>query len=647
MTKSKIGIGVIVLVVIALAVVVSNVIKFAIIPELDNRITYFDKVTDMSEFVLGNGNYENDKFICGGLGYIRAYMYGLDEVFLVSATYPFSDSSNPMNCQTKKDFSRLSVFVRYKNTGGGVIGFGRNLQVSQVEGAYDVWHNVEIVPDNLNLEVYDIYLDGEYLKRIIIPDGTFGVYIYSGTGSRTYPANVILDYIKYIPLESFTIKSDEVWVKEVRTGGSYSYSDLNWEMIGFQSQIRPATIRNLADQTEVLAPQIYVELINSRLVTIEPNTIHTFFYRTKWVSGLDSSCQGNLDQVEVKQSDGSWKCEGYVKETPIIQQCQTANDCPILPDCESQSNLISCNNNLCDFSAFSPACKNQLITYQEKVIEIENTKFVPLPSGTNSFYCFFDKTITSCDIGEKKLSVSSPSYTCALPSDPSEIVAMTDSNIDCWISTLTFDGQFQYFKNNEINNNIGYGIKAELSSGATLKDGKTRDDWSSVAKITLPDDFLEIKTKELGNKFVLQNSNDKITFTINNKLGFGINGGYTIQTQNLALEGGVVLRDNSVPLFLKSGDNDVTYDFTTSQLGTIVDIIGVYGKITTDKDYTLKSSQNGRQKFLIITKEIVTTLPADIEKVKPVFDEVVIEKKISFLSRIWNSIIAFFNNLFK
>ena len=633
MSKQKIGIGIIVIAIIALAVVMSGLLT--ILPELDNRITYFDKVEDMSSFVRTNFGIENNKFACytDDLTRVRVYNnpnYGVSDIFTIS---PSSAGGLGIPCHPTKDFTRLSVFIRWQSPsnsdlldiyGSGTVGMGNT----------NAWHNTEIQPDNLNIGQYYIFNDGEFVRRITATNDK--ILIYSGG------INIVIDSFKYIPIEAYTIRNDEVWVKEVRTGGSYSYSNLNWEMIGFQSQIRPATIRNLVDQTEVPAPQIYVSLINNKVIDIQPNEIHTFYYRTKWVSGLDSSCQGNLDQVEVKQSDGTWKCEGFVKETPIIQQCQVASDCPILPECESQKSLISCNNNLCDFTAFSPACKNQLITYQEKVIEIENTKFIPLLSGTNSFYCFFNDKQTSCNIGEKTISVSAPSYTCPLPSDSSAIVTITDNNINCWNSILTFNGQSLIFVNNNIENDIGFGIKAESSASATLKDGKTRDDWANIVKITLPDDFLEIKTKELGNKFVLQNSQDKITFTITNKLGFGIDGGYTIQTQNLALEGGAVLRDDSIPLFLKNGDNEITYDFKTSQLGTIVDIIGAYGKISTDRDYILKSSQDKGQKYLILTKEIVTSIPLGLENVKPI-TEIIEAEKPSLWQRFWNWLISLFS----
>ena len=386
-------------------------------------------------------------------------------------------------------------------------------------------------------------------------------------------------------------------------------------MLGFHSEIRPATIRDLTAQTEVPAPQIYINLINNQQVTVQPNTVHTFYYKTKWTQGLDSSCQGNLDQAEVKQSDGTWKCESYVKETPIIQQCQVKADCPILPACDAQKDLISCNNHLCDFSAFSPACKNQLITYQEKVTEIENTKFVSLPSGANSFFCFFSSGKTSCNIGEKSISVQAPQYMCTSPSDSSELVSTGTKPDNCWKSSMSFNRNDFSFENNQAIQDIGYGIKMENSMSASIINGKLRDDWSIATKIILPDNFLEMKIKDAGKKYVLKDSNEQVTFTITNKL-FGMDGGYTIQTTNSALQGGVVIRDETKDLFLKEGDNDITYAAKTSQFGSITDIIGAFGKVTTDREYVMKSNQDGRQKFLVISKEVVTKLPEQTESPK-------------------------------
>ena len=442
-----------------------------------------------------------------------------------------------------------------------------------------------------------------------------------------------IDYIKFVPKEAFTIKNDEVWVKQVLRANSvpvtYNYDNLEWEMMGFSSQVRPATIRDLTAQTEVPAPQIYINMINNLPVTIQPNTVHTFYYRTKWTQGLDSSCRGNLDQAEVKQSDGTWKCESFVKETPIVQQCQVKEDCPILPECEAQKDLIKCEprlvdskeKNLCIYDDFTPQCKNQLITYQEKITEIENTKYVSIPSGTNSFFCFFDKTKSSCKVGEKTISVSAPSYSCSY-------VEGEALKGECWQTTLNFNDKSYIIKNNEVTNDIGFGIKAETGVSASLKSDNTlRDNWNIVTKFTLPDNFLDLKVKNAGNKFILQNSNEPITFTITNNLGFGIDGGYTIQTQNLALEGGVVLRDETKELFLKSGENDITYNFETKQLGTIVDLLGAFGKVISDREYIMKSSSGGNQKFLVLTKEVKTELPDDVEKVQP------IEKEIQYINK--------------
>ena len=585
----------------------------AILPELDNRINYWDVNTDATQLVTigadSSGTYaENDKFNCAWKG---------GELFFEPTRISMStfSESHYISCRTKKNFRELQIFLRVSRAGGNVEVGGVGLPS---QGDY-IWTNYEIQPDNLNPDIYDVSINGEFWKRIESKDMSIN-FAVSNINTRLFA-----DYIKYIPREVFTVKSDEVWVKEVR-GSDYYYSNLNWEMIGFHSQIRPATIRDLTAQTEVPAPQIYVSLINNLPVTVQPNTVHTFYYRTKWTQGLDSSCQGNLDQVEIKQPDGIWKCESFVKETPIIQQCQNKADCPILPDCEAQRDLIECNNNLCDFSAFSPACKNQLITYQEKVVEIEKTKFVPIISGTNSFYCFFTKEKPSCNVGEKTISVVSPSYVCALPSGSQ----LPSSSPDCWQSSLTFNEQSYQIKGEQILNNIGFNIKSETSISTSLNNNILRDEWSIVGKFTLPDNFLDIKPKTLGNKFVLQNSNEPVTFTITNNLGFGIDGGYTIQTQNLALEGGVILRDETKELFLKSGDTDITYDFTTSKLGNIVDIIGDFGKVTTDREYILKSSQNGIQKSLVVNKEIVISLPQDIEKVQPkiITKEIIVEKPI-------------------
>jgi len=593
-------------------------IQSVILPELDNRITHWDVITDDTQPILlsesgGIRNHETLKF-----------SYTLRDNSFVDFKVESIDLGTGSGCRigggggtysfiVKKDFAGLNTFLRLR--GSGV--FRISGVIIPLKGL-DLWTNVEVIPDNLNVGIYDIFIDGEFWKRINTIE-TVGkdsiIFTFNGaSGSCPSPISFFIDFIKYVPVESFTIKNDEVWVKEVR-GSTYSFDDLDWEMIGFQSEIRPATIRDSIAETEIPTPQIYINLINDIPVKVQPETVHTFFYRTKWVEGLDSSCQGDLSQVNAKQSDGTWKCEGFVKETPIIQQCQVKTDCPILPDCEPQRDLVVCtSDNLCDYELFNPQCKNQLITFQEKVTEIEKEKFVPIPSGSNSFFCFFNKNSNSCSIGVKTISVGIPNYGC---SSFSGIISTTTTSDSCWNTDLSFSSDSFIFSNNEVKSNIGFDIKSQISMSARLdsETNQVRDDWSIVGKFTLPDDFLEIKSKSLGNKFILKDSTDKITFTITNNL-FGIDGGYTIQTQNLGLQGGVVLRNDRVDLFLNEGDNEVTYNFETSQIGTIVDLIGKFGKVSTDREYIFRTNQNGFEKFLVITKEVVLDLPTDLGEVR-------------------------------
>jgi len=186
-----------------------------------------------------------------------------------------------------------------------------------------------------------------YLKSVPYFDGR-----QTSVGVRLEVQNIdtFFDYFEIIDFSSNSFQNiDHIFIaQKVDIVGStysvdivnsynnedYSIADLNWGMIGYHTQIRPATIRDLTAQTEVPTPQIYINLINGLPVTVQPNTVHTFFYKTKWVQGLDGSCQGDLDKVQIKVGD-KWVCESFVKETPIIQQCQVKSDCAILPECEA------------------------------------------------------------------------------------------------------------------------------------------------------------------------------------------------------------------------------------------------------------------------------------------------------------------------
>ena len=323
---------------------------FSILPELDNRINYFDEITDVSQWVevpsfrgesigiacdyepsTGRHCYENDKFYAMISGSVDRITFtpdvGSSDFISISAsqngyTYLFS----------KKDFADLKTYIKLNSLVDKGQNYVTNIRTIDENGNEYLMSSgegqatIEIIPDNLNDNVYDIFYNGEHYKKITTGKKLFFMVKISDPFSH-----MGIDYIKFVPNDAYIIRNDEVWVKEVR-GSDYSYNNLNWEMIGFNSEIRPATIRDLTAQTEKPAPQIYVNLINNLPVKVEPNNVHTFYYRTKWVNGLDSSCQGQLDKVEVKGSDGLWHCESYVKETPIIQQCQVKTDCPILPD---------------------------------------------------------------------------------------------------------------------------------------------------------------------------------------------------------------------------------------------------------------------------------------------------------------------------
>jgi len=641
-----------------------NLGKLSILPELDNRINYYDNITDITQAIQvssfsSNGFncrtdeiagvicFENDKFLMINKG---AEINFYDDYLVLSSCF----GGNTI-IQSKKSFANLNGFIRTLNVQGGQVvivdGVGKEFALPVV-GAVDkfVPRNYEIKPNNLVSNAYDFFADGEFVGRTTFNDNQLYFRFISSGGytsrSSSQCNQAVLDYIKFVPIEAFTIKNDEVWVtyriKNIGTTAyDYTFEDIQKQqglsILGFHSLIEPATIRDLTAQTEVPEPRIYGNLISNQLVTIQPNTIHKIVYRTKYVNDMPPQCKGDSGQAVEKQPDGSWACGAFVKETPITQQCSpetVKQDCPILQECEAQRDLITCeartvNNeekNLCIYDKFSPACKNQLITYQDKLVEVPKEVFIDIPSGGNSFTCFFDETKTSCQVGEKIISVSEPAYICNLPSDSSTIVS-SGGLPSCWQQTLTFDNAL-IFKNDEIKSNIGFGIKGQLKMSASLdSQRKLRKSWGTVGIFTMPDDFLETSIKSAGSRFVLQNSADKINLLVTNKLGFGIDGGYSLLTKNLALEGGKVLRDDAVNTFLKNGVNEISFDKATAELGTIVDDTSFFGKITTHKEYILKSGSNNKYKILSIPTDVVIQIPSEIGKVQPITTQI-IERRI-------------------
>src|SRR3990167_5366386 len=126
-----------------------------LLPELDNRITYFDKEGSMSQFVKiltadGSKVYENDKFICNidderNLGNIASAQ--TSELKVMSP----SPLGGGASCSPKQDFSRLKTYIKAQQVGSvsNIFLNGNELQVPQA----NLWGYFEIIPDNLNIGV--------------------------------------------------------------------------------------------------------------------------------------------------------------------------------------------------------------------------------------------------------------------------------------------------------------------------------------------------------------------------------------------------------------------------------------------------------------------------------------------------------------
>ena len=232
--------------------------SLSILPGLDNRITYYDNPTDVSQTVdayynpspevlsyTGQPNkpytiYENDKFIMTIKTGWDGNVYYKDEIIVYCGQNGYTDLI------TKKDFSRLKSYLRVLNDESGRLIIRVNLGESSsvdiiLPIGQGVYTNLEIIPDNLNVGVYNIFIDSEFYKRITNVN-TLKFYFDAICGNY---AGIRIDYIKYVPDEAFTIRNDEVWVQEVRGSGSYSIkgvgdknNDLRWEMIGFKTNFR-------------------------------------------------------------------------------------------------------------------------------------------------------------------------------------------------------------------------------------------------------------------------------------------------------------------------------------------------------------------------------------------------------------------------
>ena len=158
----KIFIGILIAVVLLSVIGVVSYFGFSkqtILPELDNRITYWDKSTDSSQTIqvsswkIGEQTctagglttcYESDKF-----GIIKsdntAYYGSLDYSVNLDSIDFFNSRGSYIGIIFKKDFSELSTFIKVT-----ALGSGRH-DTSFAGDIYGNNLNYEIRPDNLNL----------------------------------------------------------------------------------------------------------------------------------------------------------------------------------------------------------------------------------------------------------------------------------------------------------------------------------------------------------------------------------------------------------------------------------------------------------------------------------------------------------------
>jgi len=170
-----------------------NLGKLSILPELDNRINYYDNITDITQAIQvssfsSNGFncrtdeiagvicFENDKFLMINKG---AEINFYDDYLVLSSCF----GGNTI-IQSKKSFANLNGFIRTLNVQGGQVvivdGVGKEFALPVV-GAVDkfVPRNYEIKPNNLVSNAYDFFADGEFVGRTTFNESIiFQIHIF-------------------------------------------------------------------------------------------------------------------------------------------------------------------------------------------------------------------------------------------------------------------------------------------------------------------------------------------------------------------------------------------------------------------------------------------------------------------------------------
>lgn len=306
----------------------------------------------------------------------------------------------------------------------------------------------------------------------------------------------------------------------------------------------------------------------------------------------------------------------FVSARTILPSCSTEEDCPQSLKNECDGFLLGCNGNTCIYDAnFANrvVCENEIVTLLLQLEEVEEQ--ITIPAQQENTFIFTQNSQRGFFMfGDEKFIADWLEFKCTPPAEGIYKVPYGGNN--CWGTEIHFLNN-DYEVNNLYEVAINEHIQLKYVASGTLKarDNEAEiplDQWSNTFIFTITDG-ININL-EPENKYVLKNSDKKITLNIENNLP--TNSKAFIKLKQTRKQTNEILEDRKIEKVLVEGDNEVTIQPDWGGYGinqieiqafypikansqvyiksdNIITKYNVVDEIPPDQDYTVIDTDNG------------------------------------------------------
>jgi len=536
------------------------------------HITYWADETDGKISTSLTPCNPSGKFTCEGGGVITSNIPSQDGI-LVRAGEAVKNGvrifDNPVLTTTKK-FSGQEVAI-VLNGGSNEFGFCDISPAGAFSGTRKL---IEYKPHTFSSGgqlTYDLVNNGLKTGEFTASTDGFPLQFTCQGISTQGSGNGIVEYIGFSAQFECDLSSDEVWIQEV-FAESFNIEDLEFIPTKFCHETRPFVLRRLDEGEKPIRKEEGIQVLNTGgIIPASLTDLVTANYAAFFVEGVTSRCAEN--QANVKVGD-IWVCKNIIEPLQIIVQCETSSDCPqplknLCPDF-----FKGCQNNFCVYNQEAlnaPVCKNEVVTIIKEIEKIQERELIVV-TGANLFL-FSVSPSASFNFGDKKF-VGSADFTCEILDGTT---TFPNPNPDCWQGTASFEGKDFDIKDGEsffIRDNINV---TYFAGGSVLgrqdctqdEDGVLTCFIESTEKKVSADFIFEIIGNPIelnvgGGSEVLKDSDGSITIVVKNNLPIGT---VLLKINEIAKKTNQIFPEQRIETKLNEGDNTLSFDFDTTNLG--------------------------------------------------------------------------------